>query len=312
MAAIPAGALQQGWAIGLDVGGTKIAGGVVDLAQGRLLLRRETPTQPQRGGEAVLQAALTMAEELLRDAGLPQDLFLGIGIGVCELVDPAGQVTSGHTVAWDRLPVQDRFAVLAPTVVESDVRAAALAEARYGAGRDLDPFVYVTVGTGISSCLVQGGRPFAGARGNALVLTTGPITLTCPHCGAPVRTVIEEVAAGPALVTRYNQRSGAGHVRAEAVLAAAEDGDPVAVDMVRSGGEALGVAVGWLVNVLDPAAIVVGGGLGTAQGLYWSSFVDACRDHIWAESSRRLPIRQAQLSTDAGVIGAAATRMTLR
>jgi glucokinase len=297
------------YAIGLDIGGTKIAGGLVALDSGEVTARRVVPTQPERGGEAVLSTALALAEDLLTvaaDRSLP---VAGIGVGVCELVDPLGNVTSGHTVAWCGLPVQDRFAHLAPAVVEADVRAAALAEARYGAGRPFQNFVYVTVGTGISSCLVQDGRPWAGARGNALVLATGPITTVCPQCGATVRTILEEIAAGPALVSRYNAVASTHFIHGQEILAAVDRGDPLAVDVVRSGGEALGVGVGWLVNVLDPEAIVVGGGLGVAGGLYWESVVASTRAHIWADGSRDLPIRQAGLGADAGLIGAAARIM---
>jgi glucokinase len=293
-------------AIGLDVGGTKIAGGLVALDSGEVLARRIVPTEPQRGGEAVLATALDLAEWLLEAATAHSVEVAGIGIGVCELVDPAGKVTSGHTVEWQDLPVQERFAQLAPAVVEADVRAAALAEALYGAGRTFQHFVYVTVGTGISSCLVQEGRPWTGACGNALVLATGPITTTCPECGATVRTILEEVAAGPALVSRYNAATGADFTRGQEVVSAAEGGDAVAIEVVRRGGEALGVGVGWLVNVLDPEAIVVGGGLGVSGGLYWSSFVESTRSHVWSDESRKLPILPAQLGTDAGVIGAAA------
>jgi glucokinase len=303
---MPTSSFNARYAIGLDVGGTKIAGGLVALDSGEVLARRIVPTEPHRGGEAVLATAVALVKGLLEEAAAHAVTVDGIGIGVCELVDPAGSVTSGHTVEWQGLPVQERFAQLAPAVVEADVRAAALAEALYGAGRTFQHFVYVTVGTGISSCLVQEGRPWAGARGNALVLATGPITITCPECGATVRTILEEVAAGPALVSRYNAATGATLTRGQEVVSAVEGGDAVAIEIVRRGGEALGVGVGWLVNVLDPEAIVVGGGLGVSGGLYWSSFVESTRSHVWSEESRTLPILTAQLGTDAGVIGAAA------
>lgn len=294
------------YAIGLDVGGTKIAGGVVALDSGTIHQRRTVPTQPERGGEAVLATALDLAEALLQEAKRQSRHIQGIGIGVCELVDPAGNINSGHTVRWQNIPVQDRFSRLAPTAVESDVRAAALAEARYGAGKPFDPFVYVTVGTGISSCLVQNGRPFAGARGNALVLASSPLTVPCEEEGRSTRFVLEEYASGPALVARYNAATRAQTARAEAVMAAAEAGDAVATAVIKSAGAALGMGVGWLVNVLDPEAVVVGGGLGVAGGLYWNSFVASAREHIWADNSRGLPILQARLGADAGLIGAAA------
>ena len=154
---------------------------------------------------------------------------------------------------------------------------------------------------------VGSGRPFAGARGNALIMASSPFTMECSSCGTALNPILEEFASGPALVERYN-RHGSGTVeRGEDVTAAAEEGDDAAVKVVRSAGEALGNSVGFLVNVMDPEAIVVGGGLGTADGLYWDSFVASTRAHIWAENSRGLPILPAAMGADSGLIGAAAT-----
>lgn len=296
-------------AIGLDVGGTKIAGGVVQLSSGQVLARQVVPTQPWRGGEAVLNDAWKLAERLLVKAQELNVDILGIGVGVAELIDLQGNVTSDHTIAWRGVPLQAAFSRLAPTVVESDVRAAALAESKYGAGQPFNLFVYITVGTGISCCLVQHGQPYAGARGNALILASSPLLFTCSVCGAVSKPLLEEIASGPALVRRYNQAllpSGSAE-RGEDILNAAQAGDPVAVDVVRTAGEMLGSAVGWLVNVLDPEAVIVGGGLGLAGGLYWGSFAASTRHHVYAADTRQLPIIPAALGTDAGLIGAAAS-----
>jgi glucokinase len=265
-----------------------------------VLARRAIPTRARRGGEAVLADALALAEELRADAERLALDVCGIGVGVPELVDLEGAITSGHAIAWQGAPVQERFRRLGPAIVEADVRAHALAEARYGAGRPFQLFAFVTVGTGISCCLVQDGKPYAGARGNALILASSPLTTTCTTCGATLRPVLEEFASGPALAARF------GVERGEDVLAAAAAGDQAALEVVESAGVALGVSVAWLVNVLDPQAIIVGGGLGLAGGRYWDSFVAATREHIWAESSRDLPILMAALGPDAGLIGAAA------
>jgi glucokinase len=293
-------------AIGLDVGGTKIAGGVVALDHGRVLRRRVIATRPERGGAAVLDDAFALARVLRGDAAALGAAVQGVGVGVAELVDCAGNITSGHTIAWRGAPVRARFAQLGAAAIESDVRAHALAEARYGAGRAYRLFVFVTVGTGISCCLVQDGRPFAGAHGNALVLASSPLTTTCTTCGTRLTPVLEEFASGPALVARYNHAGGGRVARAEEVIAAADRGDAAALEIVITAGEALGVSIGWLVNVLDPAAVIVGGGLGLAGGLYWESFEAATRAHIWADNSRDVPILPAALGPDAGLIGAAA------
>ena len=297
--------MNAAWLIGLDVGGTKIAGGLVDPVDGRVVSRAEVPTRPARGGEAVLTDALALAEGFQSEAIRRGGAIVGIGIGVAELVNPSGEIYSNHTIGWQGLPVQERFVRIAPTTVEADVRAAALAEARFGAGRDVAIFMYVTVGTGISACLVQDGRPFAGARGGALVMATAPFTVTCHACRATTDHVLEDEASGPALVNRYRQMTGTETTRAEEILAVAAAGDEPALTLVTAAGVALGNSVAFLVNTLDPALVVVGGGLGLAGGRYWDAFVAATRDHIWNEAARSVPIVPARLGLDAGLIGAA-------
>lgn len=286
-------------AIGLDIGGTKIAAGIVEFPSGQLVAKRVIPTAAERSGQQILEDARRLANELLDAARAEARDIFGIGVGVCELVDLQGNVTSGNAVAWQGLPVQAEFNRLAPARVESDVRAHALAEAYLGAGCAYRLFVFVTVGTGISACLVQDGIPFAGARGNAVVLSTSPIVVECSHCQRMTDFVLENYASGPALAARYRVQ------RAEEALAAAESGDAQAVEIVCSSGAALGNSVAWLANVLDPEAIIVGGGLGTAGGLYWKSFVETCRKYIWSPATRALPILPAVVGADAGLIGAA-------
>ena len=292
--------------IGLDIGGTKTAGGLVLFPDGVVLARRVIPTRPNRDGHEVLQDILDLASDVIREAALMGHEVEGIGAGVAELVTGDGEVTSSQCIPWRGLPVRQRLSQLAPAVVEADVRAAALGEALYGAGREYDCFAYLTVGTGISYSLVQAGRPYAGAHGNALVLASGPTTHVCAHCGQRSTVVLEDYASGPAIARRYAARAGLDNVTGEDVIRAANAGDPDAIDVASSAGSALGCAVGFLVNLLDPQALVVGGGLGSCGGHYWQSLVASTRAHIWADTSREVPILTAGLGPDAGIVGAAA------
>jgi glucokinase len=294
------------WAIGVDVGGTKIAAGLVRFPKGEVYLRRQIPTEADRGGNAVLQEVLRLCEKLMAEAQRQREHVSGIGIGVCELVDLAGNVFSENCVAWKGVPVRVRLSRLAPTVLEADVRAAGLAEALFGAGKLFKEFLYVTVGTGISCCLMLDGKPFTGARGATGTMASSPLNMACGQCGYVNQRSLEDLASGPALVTRYNQLCSANAVSGEAVQAAAAAGDAVAARVVSSGGEALGATIGLLVNVLDPEAIVVGGGLGSSEGLFWENLVASARRHIWSEAHRNLPISRALTGPDAGLIGAAA------
>jgi glucokinase len=279
---------------------------LVRFPAGELACREVIPTGTERGPKAVLADVAALARRLF-DRVPPARRFAGLGLGVPELIDPQGRVASGQTIDWRGVPLAERLVGMGPVRVESDVRAAALSEALFGAGRPHRIFAYVTVGTGISSCLVQDGRPYAGARGNALVLASGPFSTVCPRCGVVARTVREEIASGPALVRLYNEARGGAAARCEDVLAAAVQGDADAVRIVRERGEALGSGVAFLVNVLDPGAVVVVcGGLGLAGDLYWGAFLDSLRRHVWAEATRGLPVVRAGLGADAGPVGAAA------
>jgi glucokinase len=253
-------------AVGVDVGATKIAAARVDVERGEILEARRIPTAPQRGPDAVLSDCRELATEL--GAGVA-----ALGIAVCELVDPSGRVCSGETIDWRDVDLLATFGW-----VESDVRAAALAEARFGAGRDEPDFLYVTVGSGISHCLMSGGEPRVGVRGSAI------------GTGAPL---VERWSSGLALARRT------GHASAEEALA-----DPAATETVEDAARRLGLVLAALVNALDPGAVIVGGGLGLHDG-YRARVEAALRAEVYDPRARGLPVLPAGLGADAPVIGAA-------
>jgi glucokinase len=258
--------------VGIDAGGTKLAAGLVDVSSGRMIRRREIPADPRRGGEAVLADCVALAREVAGDQAVK------VGLGVPELVAPDGMITSAATWDWRGRDVAAAFSGLGPVWVESDVRAAALAEARLGAGRGLSCFLYLTIGTGVSHTFVIGGSPWPGARGNAIVV------------GAPP---VEWSASGTALAAR------AGKERAEDVL-----GCPEFLEVVDDAARALAVELARLVNALDPEVVVIGGGLGLAPG-FRQRIAGLARELIYAERTRGLPVVGAALGRDAGLIGAA-------
>ncbi len=295
------------YAIGLDIGGTKIAGGLVNLADGSVVSEFTIPTFASRSGEVLLAEAAAMLRHLKEAGDFNRIRPVCAGVGVAELVDPEGNVFSGYRIAWKGLSVREVLGGEIATHIDSDVRAAALGEARFGAGRPFGHFLYVTVGTGISATLVQDGRPYAGSRGAALVIANGRTTYACPACGTETSYVLEDYASGPALAARYNDVTGNTAQSAEDVLDAASNGDRHAVSVVESAAKALGGTLGLLVNSLDPAAVIVGGGLGSAPGLYWDTLSATIRDHLWQDDMRELPILRAELGPLSGVVGAAAS-----
>jgi glucokinase len=256
-------------AVGIDVGGTKIAAGLVDVENGVVIDRAEVSTRPGRGGAAVLADCGRLAAELDRGQ-------LPIGIGICELVDLKGTPASADTVDWRGLDIAAAFPATR-VVLESDVRAGALAEARFGAGKGRSPFLYVVVGTGTSACLVIDGQPYRGAHGNAIVLGAPPVEL---------------IASGRALA------ASGGVERAETVLA-----DPAATPAVNAAVQELTRVLAVLANALDPTVIVLAGGLGRAEG--FASGVAAVKTLVAYPSLARLEVVTTTLGGDGGIVGAA-------
>ena len=268
-------------AIGVDVGATKVAIALVDPSSGDVQDLQRFPTAIEGGSRAVLKACVAACERLAGERPVDR-----IGVGVCEVVDGDGALRSACAIDWRGVDVARAFSHIAPTRVESDVRAAAIAEARFGAGRDLGSFLYVNAGSGTSSCFVSGGVPIIGARGAAILIGAGPLDA-------------ERVAGGLGIARAY------GVAAAEDVVRAADAGDEQAMSVLAEGGAALGSAVGFAVNLLDPEAVIVGGGVGLNAPMYRAALERSMRESIWLEEGPPVPLLCAALGVAAGVVGAA-------
>jgi predicted NBD/HSP70 family sugar kinase len=290
-------------ALGIDVGGTKVAlvlldavGGVV--AERRLMNRSSADPTALLG--AVAREARALTEELP-----PGSAVTGVGVGICELVGPSGTIESSTTIPWSRSDLESALSPIGPVAVDADVRAAARAEAVFGAGRPFPSFGYVTVGTGISSTFVRGGTPWAGAHGAAQLLGSARIAMPCPHCGRTFDISLEDVASGAGIVRRYRERSGIDVAGSHEVMDAAEAGDREANVVLSEAAGALGSFLALFVNLFDPDAMVIGGGLASSTSPFFQRAVETGRDMIWAPHVRSIPIVVGALGANAGAIGAA-------
>jgi glucokinase len=222
-----------------------------------------------------------------------------LGVGVAELVDGQGRVFSDHRIRWTGLDAGEQFSTVLPAVISSDVRAAALAEARLGAGRGSKDFFFVTIGTGVAGTLVVDGVPYAGSRGAALVIANSMERHRCPACGHEHRGMIEDVASGPALASAFGVKT------AEEVLAAARAGNALALAAIDHATGELGRVLALLADSLDPEVMVIGGGLGCAPGPYFDALDARVRGGLWDGVPNPMKITQATMGPDAGLIGAA-------
>jgi glucokinase len=279
---------------------------LISLSDGQVIARRLRPTEPQRGGEAVLADVIEMVHTLCEQAPLGASAT-AIGICVAELVDRNRRVVSNATIQWRDMNVAERIdiALGLPVVFDADVRAAARGEAHFGAGCGYSSFLYVTVGTGIAASLVIDKSPYCGARGLTGTFASSPGLI--PNLAGNLVTgpPLEQYAAGPAIAARYAAGRDGFSGDARDVLVLAEAGDSLSVNIVSSAGQALGAAVAQLVNVFDPEAIVMGGGLGLTEGLYRRTLERTLREYVWSELHADIPMVSAKLVNDAGMIGAA-------
>ena len=182
-----------------------------------------------------------------------------VGIGVPELVGVDGQIESRCCLPWRANSVRSRLCAYGEVTIASDVKAAALAEARLGAGREQPAFLYVTVGTGISCTLVINGKPYAGPHGHAISFASGPTVATMSADGNAIFESLEARASGPGLCRRAHAL-GLTEPDAVAVCRMALEEPGIARDVVDAAATELAIHVAILANALDPRLIVLGGG----------------------------------------------------
>ncbi len=307
---------DQGEAVGIDVGGTKIL--AVRVARdGAILARSESPT-PAEDQEATL-AAMIAAAEALRTPEV-----LAVGVGAAGMVDVAnGVLRFAPNLAWRDLAIADRMraALGIPVQLDNDANVAAYGEFRFGSGRGYRHVLLVTVGTGIGGGIIIDGRLFRGSNGYAAEIGHIVVEPDGPPCGCGNRGCWEQVASGNA-IGRLGREEVAEHpssvlarlaggdpqaVTGKLVTQAAQRGDPVATRILSEVGRRLGIGLAGLVNVLDPQVVVVGGGAAVAGDLLLEPARAAFLDAVEAPDRRpSVPIVVAQLGTDAGAVGAAA------
>ena len=292
-------------AIGIDVGGTKTKACIVRLSDGTVVAERTEATPCQNGGSAVLDLVCDLAAAM-RDRA-DGEAFETPALGIClpELVTRDGEPASAWNFDWRGLDYRARLGRFGAFHIDSDVRAAAFAEGWMGAGRGIDPFVYVTISTGLSHSLVIGGTPYEGARGFAIHFSGSDlVAFDGPARDREVRHNLELFAGGKALGERYGALIGQPDATALSLFEA-EEHDPRAAEMVANALLSLASYLGQLINTLDPAVLVLGGGIGSDPKVT-PRLAALTRDFIWAEGARDTPIVPSLIGDTACAIGVAA------
>lgn len=314
--------MQQTCQIGFDVGGTTFKAALV--AEGEILetVSAQAPVdQPQ--AEAIRVMA-DLIEKLKAAAERQQRQIQGVGMGIAGLVDYTRGfvITAPNLPTWTQFPLAEQLSqkIAMPVCLDNDVRAMALGELAYGAGRGARHLLCLTVGTGVGSAIILDGKIHRGASltagefGHVTVVPQGGRT-----CGCGNRGCLETVAGTEGILSlarRLNERGlspllaqklaeADGHLSPRLIAEAAEAGDQGCLSLWNEVGGWLGLALAGAVNFLNPEKIVIGGGIAQAGDLLFGPIGRAIRMHAFERPAAAVSLVPAALGAQAGMIGAA-------
>jgi glucokinase len=235
------------------------------------------------------------------------------------MVFPEGVVSPLHIPAWQDFPLRARVesALGLPTVLDNDAKAFALGEALFGAGQGARYMLGMVVSTGVGGGIVAEGRLFDGASGNAGHVGHVLVSKDGPRCYCGGHGCLTVYASGTGLAARAKEALEQGipsslaaiaieDVTAQAIAEAAANADPLALDLMRSAGQALGMGIASVANLLDLDRVVIGGGVAQSGDLLFNPLKEELRRRATLAFSRDVEVRRAALGQEAGVIGAAA------
>lgn len=304
-------------AIGIDLGATKVAGALVN-DQGQALAEARALTDAKDGVQPVVARIADVVGQLLASAN---DVVTGVGIGTPGLVDgAAGIVRNAVNLGWTEVALaQEAAAAIAaqsgnalPVWVENDANSQAVGEFIFGAGRGMENFGLVTIGTGLGGGIIANRQLIAGATYTAAEMGHLSLDPEGRLCACGLRGCVETVVSGPGLVKTIHELLAQGketalpaHFQAEDVVAAARNGDTLAQAALEKAGRWLGIMLAAYITLLNPNAIVIGGGLGLSAFdlLIPPARLELARRAI-PQSQEHLQIIPAQVMSSA--VGAAA------
>ena len=311
--------MSEKLSIGVDIGGTKVLGGVVD-SQGTILTTHRKDT-PKQGGEALTQTIADVIVELTSEYEV-----CGVGISAAGFVssDRKTMLATPNISGWNGINLENEISrrVNLPVVIENDANAAAWGEARYGAGVGETQMMMLTVGTGIGGGIVVKGALHRGAFGIAAEFGHLRVVPEGHLCGCGARGCFEQYASGNALMRHAREAISASPDAAHNLLArgngtveglsgrhiteAAREGDMVALAAFNTTAQWLGAGIASLSVLLDPACVVIGGGVIDAGEILLAPTRAAVERYMPFQGKHPTPrIVAASLGNDAGVVGAA-------
>jgi glucokinase len=313
------------YAVGVDVGGTKIFAGIVNLETGDVLATARKRTHAERGADFFTQRLQDVVNSAINSARLDDDDQLeGIGIGVAGQVDrERGIVLGAPNLATGLVNLNvgkllaDRFHL--PVALGNDVEVAALGEQFYGEGRGHPDFVYVSVGTGIGGAIVQNGEIYRGATGTAGEIGHTVVQYNGRFCGcggrghleayasrtAITKVLVREMARGRTSYLKEIMKPNDTAIRSKMIAACVEKGDELVLEALDEAADYLGVGLGSLAALYNPALVILGGGLIEAVPHFLHHVTVRAQEVALPIAGRGMTVVHTALGDNSGIVGAA-------
>jgi len=304
--------------LGLRFGVHSTALAIAD-ARGEVRAIRETPTIAG-DAHATVRSALGLLDGTLEQAGLPRSRLESVGVTVPGMIDTrSGTVAFAPNLGWTDVPIRSLLqqALDLPVVVHNVTNAGAIAEGRVGAAKGARSYVWVYVGHGLGAGIVIDGQLFSGTKGFSGEIGHCPIAEDGPLCSCGLRGCLETLASGSAIERLATEAARSGQatklsehrspLEAAAVFQAANEGDAVAQGILRGVGQQLGVGLSYLINVLDPELVVLGGRVMEAADFILEGARSSVARHTLRSS--KIDVVASTLGDRAGLIGSVISAM---
>jgi len=312
--------------IGVDLGGTKIYTALAD-EKGKIISGNKMATEADKGEEVIINNILASIESVIEDSGVAKKNVEKIGIGSPgPLSVRKGIIYETANMSWEKVTIveimEEKTAL--SVKLENDANAAALGEKWFGAGKDIDDLIYITVSTGIGGGIVINKRAYHGFDGAAGEVGHMIVEPDGPQCGCGNYGCLESLASGTAIAregkklvkseqveTMIREMSSNDPEQVDALLIAeaAQKGDKIAQDLYSKAGWYLGIGLANLINLFNPEMIVLGGGIMKDKELLDDSLEKSLEDRALPSSLKQVNICKVKLGDEAGVKGAIAVAM---
>lgn len=323
--------------IGVDIGGTKIASALAD-EKGNIIAKNVTPTQSKKGGSVVSSKIILCITHLLKDTGIKVKQLKNIVLGVPGQIDLKTKIilNAPNINGWKNFdiisPLQKEFNDV-PIILENDANCAAMGEVFFGAGKEFKNAIFITVSTGIGGGIIINNKLYTGKDGMAGEIGHMALNIASDEdnkCGCGRLGCFEAYASGTSMAKRAQKKikemeilkDNYGHVTLELACGnhnkitsvilsqAAKMKDEFAIDIIKENAYYIGLGCTNLINLLDPEAIIIGGGVSKIGKLLFDTIKSTVKEHVKMTNKLKTKIIPATTGTDAGILGTIAIGMS--